>query len=98
VGRARELAACQPEGYQLVDIGALKIYEMATTGWQEKTQNHHVDCLSKRWDNLSIYDLTDLSNATSSSWFFYKYPEWSNEEELRLGLRPGGPECIDGAG
>jgi hypothetical protein len=104
----------------VADIGAPTIYEMATTGWQEKTQNHHIYCLSKRWDNLSMwewyaaqqtgyclefartgifvdvrdvvyqpppaYDLTDLSNATSSSLFFYKYPEWSNEEELRLVL------------
>ena len=39
------------------------------------------------------YDLTDLSNATSPSWFFYKYPDWSNEEEVRLVLPRslGGP-------
>ena len=30
------------------------------------------------------YDLTDISNATSPSWCVYKYPDWSNEEEVRL--------------
>jgi hypothetical protein len=111
----------------VADLGAEKIHEMATSGWHQKTANHRIYSLSKRWDNLSMwewyaarqtgyclefaragifldvrdvvyqpppaYDLTDISNATSPSWFFYKYPDWSNEEELRLVLarKLGGP-------
>lgn len=111
----------------VADLGAQKIHEMATSGWHEKTEHHRIYCLSKRWDNLSMwewyaakqmgyclefarteifldvrdvvyqappaYDLTDISNATSPSWFFYKYPDWSNEEEVRLVLarKQGGP-------
>ena len=111
----------------VADLGADKIHKWATEGWHEKTENHHIYCLSKRWDNLSMwewyaakrtgyclefartglflgvhdvvyeappaYDLTDISNAASSSWFFYKYPDWSNEEEVRLVLarKQGGP-------
>jgi hypothetical protein len=111
----------------VADLGAQKIHEMATSGWHEKTEHHRIYCLSKRWDNLSMwewyaakqmgyclefartgifldvrdvvyqappaYDLTDISNAKSPSWFFYKYPDWSNEEEVRLVLarKQGGP-------
>ena len=111
----------------VAEIGADRIHEMATTGWHHKTRDHRIYCLSKRWDNLSMwewygakqtgyclefanaglfadvrdvvykppppYDLTDIASATSASWFFYKYPDWSNEEEVRLVLarKQGGP-------
>jgi len=111
----------------VTEIGAEQIHEMATLGWHEKTKDHRIYCLSKRWDNLSMwewygakqtgyclefpktglfanvrevvyeapppYDLTDIANAASPSWFFYKYRDWSNEEEVRLVLarKQGGP-------
>lgn len=52
-----------------------------------------VDVRDVVYEPLPPYDLTDLSEATSSSWFFYKHREWSNEEEVRLVLprRLGGP-------
>jgi hypothetical protein len=35
------------------------------------------------------YDLTDISNTTSPSWLFYKYFDWSNEEEYGSCERAG---------
>ena len=48
---ARQAALIDQLEEIVVDIGAPQIYEMATTGWHEKTQNHHIYCLSKRWDS-----------------------------------------------
>jgi hypothetical protein len=44
------------------------------------------------YDSSYVLDMTDISHATPN-WFFYKSPDWSNEEEVRLVLpkKIGGP-------
>jgi hypothetical protein len=44
------------------------------------------------YDSSYVLDATDLNHATPN-WFFYKSPDWSNEEEVRLVLPKalGGP-------
>jgi hypothetical protein len=44
------------------------------------------------YDNSFVMDISDEAHRTAN-WFFYKSPDWSNEEEVRLVLpaRLGGP-------
>ncbi|MEP7309161.1 MAG: DUF2971 domain-containing protein [Acidobacteriota bacterium] len=109
-----------------VSLGIETMLDMAVQAVHKLTTSFRVYSMSKRSDNLSMWewyaskhtgyclefaraglfgivrevvydmsyvmDVTDDAHATAN-WFFYKSPDWSNEEEVRLVLpkHSGGP-------